>query len=150
MSGDSTHDYFAEGISEDIITDLSKVAGLFVIARNSSFAFKGRNASVKEIARKLGVRYVLEGSVRPTMERLRINCQLIDAITDGHVWADRFDGDKSNPFELEERVLRGVLGAITGAIVKSGVQALNQAAAWLMFVTSIPSLNFTPVITLTR
>lgn len=91
MSNDPEHEFFADGLTEDLITDLSQVAGLFVIARNSSFAYKGKSVDVRSIARNLGVRYVLEGSARRATGRVRINVQLIDAIGGGHLWAERFD-----------------------------------------------------------
>ncbi|TGU54244.1 adenylate/guanylate cyclase domain-containing protein, partial [Mesorhizobium sp. M2D.F.Ca.ET.148.01.1.1] len=91
MSGDAEQDYFADGISEDIITALSKLSQLFVIARNSSFTFKGQNVHVQDVGAKLGVRHVLEGSVRKSGNRVRITAQLIDATTGGHLWAERFD-----------------------------------------------------------
>jgi adenylate cyclase len=91
MSGDPEQGYFADGITEDIITDLSKVSGLFVIARNSSFAYKGQAPDVRKVSRELGVRYVLEGSVRRAANRIRINAQMIDATTGGHLWAERYD-----------------------------------------------------------
>jgi adenylate cyclase len=93
MSGDPEQEYFSDGISEDIITDLSKIAGLTVIARNSSFAYKGRSVDVRTIGRDLGVRSVLEGSIRRAGNRLRITAQLIDAATGAHLWADRYDRD---------------------------------------------------------
>ena len=92
LSEDQAQGYFADGMTEDLITDLSKISGLFVIARNSSFSYKGRQAKVREIAEDLGVRYVLEGSVRRAGDQVRINAQLIDATTGGHLWAERYDG----------------------------------------------------------
>ena len=91
MSGDPDQEYFTDGISEDIITDLSKISALFVIARNSSFSYKGEATSIQQVSRDLGVRYVVEGSVRKAGNRVRITAQLIDAHTGGHVWADRYD-----------------------------------------------------------
>jgi adenylate cyclase len=93
MSGDAEQEYFAEGISEDIITALSKLSQLFVIARNSSFTFKGKNVHIGEVGKSLGVRYVLEGSVRKSGRRVRVTAQLIDGTTGGHLWAERFDRD---------------------------------------------------------
>jgi adenylate cyclase len=97
MSGDPEQEYFSDGISEDIITDLSKIAGLTVIARNSSFTYKGQSPDVKQVGRDLGVRYVLEGSVRKGGDRIRITAQLIDAATGTHLWADRFDWAVTTP-----------------------------------------------------
>src|SRR5262249_30441738 len=93
MSGDPTQDYFADGVLEEIITALSRFRGLFVIARNSSFTYRGRATDVKQVGRELGVRYVLEGSLRKAGNKVRITGQLIDASTGGHLWADRFDGN---------------------------------------------------------
>src|SRR5207247_1105150 len=109
MSGDPEQAYFADGITEDLITDLSKVSGLFVIARNSTFAYKGKAHDVREIAKALGVRYVLEGSVRKSGADIRVNAQLIDATSGGHVWADRYDGDLKNIFGLQDTVTRNVV-----------------------------------------
>jgi TolB-like protein len=92
MSGDPEQEYFADGMVEDIITALSRIKWLFVIARNSSFTYKGQAIDVKQVGRELGVHYVLEGSVRKAAQRLRITAQLIDAVADTHLWADRFDG----------------------------------------------------------
>jgi len=112
MSGDSEQEYFADGITEDIITDVSKVPGLFVIARNSSFTFKKQNVDVKEVGRKLGVRHVLEGSVRKAGMKVRINVQLIDAESGGHVWAERFDRDLEDIFALQDEVTQKIVEAL--------------------------------------
>ncbi len=112
MSGDAEQEYFSDGMTEDIITDLSKVSGLFVIARNSSFAYKGRSVNLQEVGRELGVRYVLEGSVRKAGGRVRINAQLIDAATGGHVWAERFDRDMADVFTLQDEVTRNIVSAL--------------------------------------
>src|SRR5476649_758592 len=101
MSGDPEQEYFADGISEDIITALSKLSQLFVIARNSSFSFKGKNVQVQEIGKTLDARYVLEGSVRKVDKRVRITAQLIDATNDGHLWAERFDRDLTDIFAVQ-------------------------------------------------
>jgi adenylate cyclase len=112
MSGDSDQDYFADGIVEEIITSLSRIRWLFVIARNSSFTYKGRAIDVKQVGRELGVRYVLEGSVRKAGNRMRITAQLIDAISGAHLWADRFDGPMEDIFELQDSVASSVAGVI--------------------------------------
>jgi adenylate cyclase len=112
MSGDAEQGYFADGITEDIITDLSKVSGLFVIARNSSFAYKGKSPDVRQVSRELGVRYVLEGSVRRAASRVRINAQMIDGTNGGHVWAERYDRDLSDIFEVQDEVTRTIVGAL--------------------------------------
>jgi TolB-like protein len=112
MSGDPEQDYFADGVVEEIITALSRFRQLFVIARNSSFTYKGRAIDVKQIGRELGVRYVLEGSVRRAANRVRITAQLIDAKTGGHLWANRFDGTLDDIFDLQDQVTATVVGAI--------------------------------------
>lgn len=112
MSGDPEQQYFSDGITEDIITALSRVKWFFVIARNSSFAYKGRAVDVKQIGRELGVRYVLEGSVRKAGERVRITGQLIQAEMGTHIWADRFDGQAADVFDLQDKVVTSVVAAI--------------------------------------
>ncbi|WP_296334810.1 tetratricopeptide repeat protein, partial [Reyranella sp.] len=112
MSGDPEQEYFADGMVEDIITALSRFKSLFVIARNSSFTYKGRAVDVKQVGRELGVRYVLEGSVRKAGGRVRITGQLIDSATGTHLWADRFDGSLEDVFELQDQVTTSVVGAI--------------------------------------
>src|SRR5262249_30188968 len=112
MSGDPARDYFADGMTEDIITELSRFRWLFVIARNSTFTYKGRAVDIKQVGRELGVRYVLEGGVRQTSDRVRITAQLIDATTGGHLWADRFDGPLEDVFDVQDRVTASVVRAI--------------------------------------
>jgi adenylate cyclase len=116
MSGDPEQEYFSDGMTEDIITDLSKVSGLFVIARNSSFAYKGQSPDIRKVSRELGVRYVLEGSVRRAGERVRINAQLIEGPTGGHVWADRFDRKLEDIFEVQDEVTREIVNALKVAL----------------------------------
>jgi adenylate cyclase len=112
MSGDVEQEYFADGISEDIITALSKLPQLFVIARNSSFTFKGQNVNVREIGNRLGVRFVLEGSVRKSANKVRITAQLIDATTGGHLWAERFDRDLTDIFAVQDNVTQHIVDAL--------------------------------------
>src|SRR5262249_9784809 len=112
MSGDPEQEYFADGMVEEIITALSRFKSLFVIARNSSFTFKGRAVDIKEVGRRLGVRYVLEGSVRKAAGKIRIAGQLVDAVTGTHIWADRFGGGHDDIFEIQDRVARQVAGTI--------------------------------------
>jgi TolB-like protein/class 3 adenylate cyclase len=112
MSGDPEQEYFADGMVEEIITALSRIRWLFVIARNSSFTYKGQSVEVKRVGRELGVRYVLEGSVRKAGQRVRITGQLIDAITGTHLWADRFDGSLEDVFELQDKIAVSVAGVI--------------------------------------
>ena len=112
MSGDPDQEYFSDGISEDIITDLSKIAELTVIARNSSFTFKGRSVDVRTVGRDLGVRSVLEGSIRRAGNRVQITAQLIDAVTGAHLWADRYDRDLTDIFEVQDDVTRRITDAL--------------------------------------
>jgi adenylate cyclase len=112
MSRDLDQEYFSDGISEDIITDLSKVSGLFVIARNSAFVYKDRAVNVPEVCRDLGVRFALEGSIRKAGNRLRITAQLIDGLTGGHLWAERYDRDLIDIFEVQDDVTRHIVGAL--------------------------------------
>ena len=112
LSGDPEQDYFADGMVEEITTALSRVRWFFVIARNSSFTYKGRAVDVKQVGRELGVRYVLEGSVRKAGERVRITAQLVETETGAHVWADRFDGVIANIFDLQDEITASVVGAI--------------------------------------
>jgi adenylate cyclase len=112
MSGDAEQEYFADGISEDLITALSKLAQLFVIARNSSFVFKGKNVHVGEVSRSLNVRYVLEGSVRKSGNRVRVTAQLIDAHSGGHLWAERFDRDLVDIFAVQDDVTSRIVAAL--------------------------------------
>ena len=124
MSGDAEQEYFADGISEDTITALSKLPQLFVIARNSSFTFKGRNVNVQEVGRSLGVRYVLEGSVRKSGNRVRITAQLIDATTGGHLWAERFDRDLTDIFAVQDDVTQHIVGALALNLTEGDRQRL--------------------------
>jgi adenylate cyclase len=117
LSGDPEQEYFADGMVEEIITALSRIRWLFVIARNSSFTYKGRVVDVKQIGRELGVRYALEGSVRKAGDRVRITGQLIDAITGAHLWADRFDGSLEDVFDLQDKVASSVAGVIEPALL---------------------------------
>jgi len=112
MSGDTEQEYFADGIVEDIITALSKVRWFFVIARNSTFTYKGRAVDVKQLGRELGVRYILEGSVRKAGNRLRISAQLIDALTGHHVWAERYDRNVVDVFAVQDEITAQVSAAI--------------------------------------
>ena len=119
MSGDPEQEYFADGISEDIITGLSKLRWFFVIARNSSFTYKGKAVDVKRIARELNVRYVLEGSVRKGGSRVRITAQLIDASTGNHLWAEHYDGDLQDVFALQDEITRKVVAAIEPKLLEA-------------------------------
>ena len=126
MSGDPEQEYFADGMVEEITIALSRVRWLFVIARNSSFAYKGRAVDVRRVARELGVRYVLEGSVRKAANRVRITGQLIDASTGAHLWADRFDGEIANVFELQDQVTSSVVGAIAPKLEQAEIERAKR------------------------
>jgi TolB-like protein len=126
MSGDAEQEYFADGVVEEIITALSRFSGLFVIARNSSFTYKGRAVDIKQVGRELGVRYVLEGSVRKSAERVRITGQLVDASSGAHIWADRFDGALDNIFDLQDQVTGSVVGAISPKIEQAEIQRAKR------------------------
>ena len=126
MSTDAEQEHFSDGISEDITTDLSKLAGVHVVARNSSFTFKKRATFVPNIARELGVRYVLEGSVRKADGRVRITAQLIDSWTGGHVWADRFDRNLTDIFEIQDEVTQEIVAALTVKLTAVGQDRWRQ------------------------
>jgi len=126
MSGDPEQEYFADGMVEEIITALSRFKGLFVIARNSSFAFKGKAVNVKEVGSKLGVRYVLEGSVRKAAGKVRITGQLIDAVTDAHIWADRFERDLTDVFSLQDELTVAVVGAIQPKLLQTEIEMATR------------------------
>ena len=129
MSGDAEQEYFADGIVEDIITALSRFKSLFVIARNSSFTYKGRPVDIKQVGRELGVRYVLEGSVRKAGGRVRITGQLIDSDTGSHLWADRFDGSLEDVFELQDQVTTSVVSAIAPKITQAEIERARRKSA---------------------
>src|SRR5262249_11847844 len=112
MSGDPEQEYFADGIAEDVLTTLSQIQELVVVARNSSFVFKGQARDIREIGRILGVRHVLEGSVRKAGNRVRLSAQLIDSLNGSHVWADRFEGDLDDVFELQDRITQDIVAAL--------------------------------------
>ena len=112
MSGDQEQEYFADGITEDIITDLSKLPGLFVIARNSSFAYKGKSPDIRQVCRDLRVKFILEGSVRRAGSRVRITAQLIEGSTGGHTWAERYDRDLADIFAVQDEVTHEIVGAL--------------------------------------
>jgi len=139
MSADPEQDYFADGISEDIITGLSKLRWFFVIARNSSFTYKGRAVDIRQVGRELGVRYVLEGSVRRGGNRVRITAQLIDAVSGKHLWADRYDGELTDIFALQDEITRKVMAAIEPKLMEAeGIRSQNRSpedlGAWDMLI----------------
>jgi len=126
MGGDPEQEYFADGIVEEITTALSRFRQLFVIARNSSFTYKGRSVDVKQVGRELGVRYVLEGSVRKAANRVRITGQLIDSVSAAHIWADRFDGALEDIFDLQDQVTASVVGAIMPKLEQAEIERTKR------------------------
>jgi TolB-like protein len=126
LSGDPDQEHFADGTVEEIITALSRFSSLFVIARNSSFIYKGRAADVKQVGRELGVRYVLEGSVRKAGTQVRITSQLIDTSTGAHLWANRFDGSLPDIFDLQDQVALGVVGAVTPKVERAEIDRAKR------------------------
>jgi TolB-like protein len=145
MSGDPEQEYFADGMVEEIITALSRIRWLFVIARNSTFTYKGQAVDVKQVGRELGVRYVLEGSVRKAGTRVRITGQLIDALTGTQLWADRFDGSLEDIFELQDRVAVSVAGVIEPALQaaemrRSAVRPTIDLSAYDLYLRALAAL----------
>src|SRR6202140_4256928 len=126
MSGDPEQEYFSDGISEDIITDLSKVSALWVAARNTSFSFKGKHADAPQIARQLKVSHLLEGSVRKAGGRVRITAQLIDGATGGHIWAERYDRDLSDIFALQDEISQAIVAALKLKLLPEEKQAIER------------------------
>jgi TolB-like protein/Flp pilus assembly protein TadD len=130
MSSDPDQEHFADGITEDLITGLARIRWLFVIARNSSFAYKGRPVDVKRVSRELGVRYVLEGSVRRAGKRLRVSAQLVDAVTGVHQWADRYDRKLGDIFAVQDEITRSVAGAVEPHLLAAeGLRTLSRSSA---------------------
>jgi adenylate cyclase len=149
MSGDPEQEYFADGMVEEIITALSRIRWLFVIARNSSFTYKGQAVDVKQVGRELGVRYVLEGSVRKAGGRVRITAQLIDALGGTHLWADRFDGSLEDVFELQDEVALSVAGVIEPTLRQSEIERARRKRpdsldAYDLYLRALP-YAFTPM-----
>jgi adenylate cyclase len=143
MSGDPEQEYFADGMVEEIITGLSRVRSFFVIARNSSFAYKRKSPDVRQVGRELGVRYVLEGSVRKGGNRLRIAAQLVDATTGAHLWADRFDGGPEDVFDLQDRVTGNVVAAIEPRVIAREIERAQRKPtenlqAYDLFLRALP------------
>ncbi|MDO9714674.1 CadC-family transcriptional regulator, partial [Paracraurococcus sp. LOR1-02] len=122
LSGDPEQDYFADGMAMEIITALTRSSGLFVIARNSSFAYRDQEIDIRQVGRDLGAGYVLEGSVRRAGDRLRITGQLVDATPGAHLWADRFEGDRTQVFDLQDRVAASVVAAIEPTLQAAEVE----------------------------
>jgi len=126
MSGEPEQEYFSDGISEDITTDLSKISALEVVARNTAFSFKGQNPDVQEVAKQLGVSHVLEGSVRKAGNRIRINAQLIDGSTGKHLWADRFDRDLTDIFEIQDEISKAIVDALKVKLLPAEKKAIES------------------------
>ncbi len=126
MSGDPEQEYFSDGITEDIITDLSKVSGLFVIGRNTSFTFKGKSVDIPEVAAKLGVNFILEGSVRKAGQRVRVTGQLIDGTSGGHIWADRFDRDLTDIFAIQDEITQTIVDQLKIKLLPKEKKAIGQ------------------------
>jgi adenylate cyclase len=148
MSGDPEQEYFADGMVEEIITALSRFKSLFVVARNSSFTFKGRAVDIKEVGRRLGVRYVLEGSVRKASGKVRIAGQLIDAVTGAHIWADRFERDLTDVFALQDEVAVAVVSAIQPTLLKTEIAMATRRrsenlTAYDLYLRALPQFYLT-------
>jgi adenylate cyclase len=126
MSGDPEQEYFSDGITEDIITDLSKISSLFVVSRNTAFTFKGQHVDIDQVANRLGVQYVLEGSVRKSQERVRVTAQLIDGRTNGHIWAERYDRKFEDIFDLQDDISRSIVHALRIRILPSELENITQ------------------------
>jgi len=126
MSNDAEQEYFADGMTEDLITDLSKISGLFVISRNSVFTYKGKSVKSRQVAEELAVRYVLEGSVRRSGNQVRINIQLIDATTGGHIWADRYDGTYDDIFALQDKVTSKIVATLAVKLTEGEQDQINR------------------------
>jgi adenylate cyclase len=146
MSGDPEQEYFTDGMVEEIITALSRFESLFVIARNSTFTYKGKALNIKQVGRELGVRYVMEGSVRKAASRLRITGQLIDAATGRHLWADHFDGGLDDVFELQDRVTSSVVAAIAPKLEQAEIERARRKPtesldAYDYFLRAMASVN---------
>jgi TolB-like protein/class 3 adenylate cyclase/Flp pilus assembly protein TadD len=135
MSGDPEQEYFVDGMTEDLITDLSKISGMFVVARNSSFSFKGVSTDIRTVGRELGVRYVLEGSVRKAADRVRITAQLIDAANGKHLWAERYDRKLEDIFELQDEITATIVGTLepelgVAELIRSQEKSIDSLDAW--------------------
>jgi len=146
MSGDPEQEYFTDGITEDIITGISKLRWLFVIARNSSFVYKGQGIDVTQVSRELGVRYVLEGSVRRAGNRIRINAQLLDATTGMHVWAERYDRELVDIFDLQDEITANIVTAIGPEVTLAEIERARRKRpenldAWDQYLRALPLIH---------
>jgi adenylate cyclase len=145
MSGDPEQDYFADGMVEDIVTGLSRIKWLFVVARNSSFVYKGKAVDVRQVGRELGVRYLLEGGVRKAGGRVRITAQLVEAETGAHLWADKFDGGLEDVFDLQDQITDRVVGIVEPRIRKSEIDRSRRKrpeslGAYDLYLRALPHL----------
>ncbi|MBR0824523.1 winged helix-turn-helix domain-containing protein [Bradyrhizobium manausense] len=146
LGGDAEQDYFSDGVVEDIITALSRIRWLFVIARNSSFTYKGRTVDEKQVGRELGVRYVVEGSVRKSESRVRITGQLVDAATGTHLWAERFEGTLDDIFELQDQIATSIVGAIASQLERAEIERARRKptgnlSAYDHYLRAMPHLH---------
>ena len=126
LSSDQEQEYFADGITDDLTTDLSRIAGSFVIARNTAFTYKGKSVDVKQVGRDLGVRYVLEGSVRRTGEQVRVNVQLIDAESGAHLWADRFDTNRADLDQAQDEITSRLAHTLNRELVVAAFSQIER------------------------
>ena len=145
MSDDPAQEYFADGMVEDIITGLSRIKWLFVIARNSSFVYKGKPVDVRQVGRELGVRYVLEGAVRRAGDRLRVTAQLLEAETGAHLWADRYDGKLEHVFDLQDQITEKVVGVVEPSVRQSEIEHSRRKRpenldAYDLYLRALPHL----------
>ena len=146
LGGDQETDYFADGVVEDIITTLSRVRWLFVIARNSSFSYKAKTADARQVGRELGVRYLVEGSIRKAGRKVRISGQLIEAATGRHIWADRFDGDLADIFDLQDRITTSVVVAVEPSLRLAEIERAQRKStdnldAYDLYLQALPAIN---------
>ena len=128
LSNDPAQDYFADGVTESLTTDLSRLRGSFVIARNTAFTFRGKNVDAREIGKELGVRYVLEGSVQRDADRLRVNVQLIDAETGDHLWADRFDKPAADLFQMQDEIVARLANQLGSELIAAEARRTQRAS----------------------
>jgi adenylate cyclase len=146
MSGDPEQDYFADGMVEDIVTGLSRIKWLFVIARNSSFVYKGKAVDVRQVGRELGVRYILEGGVRKSGNRLRVTAQLVEAETGAHLWANRYDGDMEDVFNFQDRITDSVVGIVEPSVQRSEIERARRKrpdslSAYDLYLRALPYMT---------
>ena len=154
LSGDATQDYFADGITESLTTDLSRISGSFVIARNTAFAFKGKNVDARTIGKELGVRYVLEGSVQRDQSQVRVNAQLIDAESGGHLWAERFDKPLSNLFSMQDEIVASLASRLGAELITNEARRAGRTPTpdsmdlYICSCTAVPQETAEPIVDL--